>query len=190
VRTVGPDRESRFRALYADSHADVLRFARRRVHPSHAEDVVSDAFLVAWRRFDEAPARIADARAWLFGIARNCLLNTARGLGRQDALAVRIAGVAPPAEAGPGEEESVAHRLDLAAAWKQLTAGEQETLALTVFDDLTSPQAARVLGITATSYRLRLLRARRALRRHLDQAGTSPEGSLAALGLDTMENPS
>ncbi|WP_328468087.1 RNA polymerase sigma factor [Actinoplanes sp. NBC_00393] len=189
MRTVGPDRESRFRALYADSHADVLRFARRRVHPSHAEDVVADAFLVAWRRFDEAPLRTADARAWLFGIARNCLLNTARGLGRQDALAVRIATVAPPAEAEAGDE-SVAHRLDLAAAWKQLTAGEQETLALTVFEDLTSPQAARVLGITATSYRLRLLRARRALRRHLDQAGTSPEGSLAALGLDTMENPS
>ena len=190
MRTVQPDREGRFRALYADTYADVLRFARRRVPPGHAEDVVADAFLAAWRRLEEAPTRAGDARAWLFGIARNCLLNTNRGLGRQDALAVRIAGISPPDEAGAAEDDAVAHRLDLAAAWRRLTVGEQETLALTVFEELTSPQAARVLGITAASYRLRLLRARRALRRHLDRAETEPAGSLAALGLDTMENPS
>ncbi|MEU4427410.1 sigma-70 family RNA polymerase sigma factor [Actinoplanes sp. NPDC024001] len=190
MRTVQPDREGRFRALYADTHADVLRFARRRVHPSHAEDVVADAFLVAWRRLEEAPPSSGDARAWLFGIARNCLLNTARGLGRQDALAVRIAEITRPAEAGAPEDDAAVQRLDLAAAWRQLNAGEQETLALTVFEGLTSPQAARVLGITAASYRLRLLRARRALRRHLERAEPGPEGSLAALGLDTMENRS
>ncbi|MEU3452411.1 hypothetical protein ABZ671_02215 [Micromonospora sp. NPDC006766] len=42
-----PDRELRFRALYAEAYLDVLRFAQRRVHPSQAEDVVADAFLVA-----------------------------------------------------------------------------------------------------------------------------------------------
>ena len=38
-------REERFRSLYADAHEDVLRFAQRRVHPPHAEDVVAEAFL-------------------------------------------------------------------------------------------------------------------------------------------------
>ena len=55
--------------------------------------------------------------------------------------------------------------------WKRLSAAEQEALALTVFDDLTSPQAALVLGITSTAYRLRLMRARRALTGLMD----SPE---------------
>ncbi|GGN61885.1 DNA-directed RNA polymerase sigma-70 factor [Actinoplanes lobatus] len=175
-----PDRESRFRALYADTYADVLRFAQRRVHPSHAEDVVADTFLAAWRRMDVAPRRHGDARAWLFGIARNCLLNTRRGLGRQDALAVRLAEVRPVA--GGAEDAAITWRLDLATAWRGLSAAEQETLALTVFDGLDSKQAARVLGITATSYRLRLLRARRALRRGL---GPDPaEESLTILGLD------
>jgi len=50
---------------------------------------------------------------------------------------------------------------------------DQEVLALTVFEDLTSPQAARVLGITPPAYRLRLMRARRELRRHLDAADTA-----------------
>ncbi|MFI1995399.1 RNA polymerase sigma factor [Actinoplanes sp. NPDC020271] len=70
MRTLKPDREQRFRALFADTYAEVLRFAQRRVHPSHAEDVVADAFLVAWRRLEEAPGRAGDLRAWLFGIAR------------------------------------------------------------------------------------------------------------------------
>lgn len=190
MRTSKSDPEGRFRALYADTYPDVLRFAQRRVHPSHAEDVVADTFLVAWRRLADAPSRTDDTRAWLFGIARHCLLNTRRGLGRQDSLAVRIAEVSPLTEAAVAEDEAAALRLDLAAAWRLLNAAEQETLALTVFEDLTSPQAGRVLGITAASYRLRLLRARRTLRRHLEQAGARPGDTLAVLGFDSrMENP-
>jgi len=174
VRTLEPDRERRFRALYAEVYVDVLRFAQRRVHPSHAEDVVADAFLVAWRRLDEAPGTSDDARAWIFGIARHCLLNIQRGVRRQGALAVRLAETAQStATDGPGDD-AVVQRLELTAAWRRLSAAEQETLSLSVFEGLTSAQAARVLGISATSYRLRLLRARRALRRHLDCVAGPP----------------
>ncbi|MEV0157013.1 sigma-70 family RNA polymerase sigma factor [Micromonospora sp. NPDC050686] len=191
MRTPQPDREGRFRALYADAYADVLRFAQRRVHPSHAEDVVADAFLVAWRRLEEAPTNPDQARAWLFGIARHCLLNTHRGLGRQDHLAVRIAETAPTDPTGEPEDETVVQRLVLAAAWRNLSAAEQETLALKVFDDLSSAQAARVLGISAASYRLRLLRARRALRRHLElvERPQPAPGSAPALAPPTSTAP-
>lgn len=164
-----PDRESRFRDFFAQTHPDLLRFAQRRVHPSHAEDVVADAFLVAWRRFDEAPATPGDRRAWLFGIARNCLLNTRRGDQRRAALAVRVADAVPGGATWTADE--IAERVDLARAWHHLDAAQQEVLALTAFDDLTSAQAARVLGTTPTGYRLRLMRARRSLRRHLDPTG-------------------
>ena len=167
----GREREERFRTLFLAAHPDALRFAARRTHPSHAEDVVADAFTVAWRRLDEAPRRPDEARAWLFGIVRNCLLNSVRGQGRRDALAVRVAerGEADTA----CESDAVAQRLDLAAAWRRLAEVDQEVLSLTVFDDLTSAQAARVLGTTPTAYRLRLMRARRALRRELE-ADPSP----------------
>lgn len=172
--TLIPDREARFRALYADAYADVLRFAQRRVHPSHAEDVTADAFLVAWRRLDDLPNGRDDVRAWLFGIARHCLLNTQRGQERRDALAVRVAETVSSAGLADGlDADLVAQRIDLAAAWRRLSETDQEALSLTVFEDLTSPQAGRVLGITAASYRLRLLRARRALRRQLDLAESS-----------------
>ncbi len=170
MRTLEPDPEARFRALYDDAYADVLRFAQRRVDRSHAEDVTADAFLVAWRRLDDAPAKPDDVRAWLFGIARHCLLNSLRGQGRRDALAVRVAETVPAGSAGGLDAGPVVDRIDLGAAWRRLSATDQEALSLTVFDGVSSAQAARVLGITPVSYRLRLLRARRALRRQLDLA--------------------
>lgn len=173
MNTLTPEREACFRALYADTYGDVLRFVQRRVHPSHAEDVAADAFLVAWRRLDDAPRRSGDRRAWLFGIARNCLLNTRRGQERQSALAVRIAESAPPSSlAGTPDSDLVTARLDLASGWRRLSESDQEALALSVFEELTSPQAAQVLGITAAAYRLRLMRARRALRREVEVAGS------------------
>lgn len=174
MTTLQSQREERFRALFADAYLDVIRFAQRRIHPNHAEDVVAEAFLVAWRRLDDAPSSHGDLRAWLYGITRHCLLNARRGQGRQEALAVQLADVAAlSAQTSGPDPDLISWRLDLATAWKRLSVGEQEVLALTVFEDLTSPQAARVIGITSAAYRLRLMRARRELRRHLDHADST-----------------
>ncbi|WP_211489696.1 RNA polymerase sigma factor [Georgenia thermotolerans] len=162
------DRQLRFRDLYARTRDDVLRFAKRRVHPSHAEDVVAEVYLVAWRRLEDAPRLAGPQRAWLFGIARRCLLNAYRADGRRAALAVRLAAAGEVAHAVAADHDGVHQRIDLARAWRRLGAEDQEVLALTVFDDLTSTEAAQVLGITPPAYRVRLMRARRRLRQHLD----------------------
>ena len=159
-------RADRFTDLYERNHDDVLRFVRRRTDPERAEDVAHETFLVAWRRFDEVPRRPPDARAWLFGVARNCLLNDRRGGARREAVGVRLA--AQPVRPAPGHEDSVVVRDALATAWSRLTAAEQEVLALELWEQLTSPEAGRVLGISAAAYRHRLSRARAALRGHLD----------------------
>ncbi|MFI6513799.1 RNA polymerase sigma factor [Streptosporangium sp. NPDC050855] len=52
--------------MYRREYVDVLRFVQRRTEPDRAEDVVHEAFVVAWRRIDEIPPRPLDARAWLF----------------------------------------------------------------------------------------------------------------------------
>jgi len=160
-------RQERFGTLFSDAYEDVLRFAQRRVYPSQAEDVAAETFLVAWRRLDDVPHGSSDARAWLFGVARQCVLNTNRGRQRQEALAVRISETAPWPLREELDADLVVQHCDLAAAWRRLSPAEQEVLALAVFDDLTSAQAARVVQISASAYRLRLMRARRALRRHL-----------------------
>ena len=61
VDTLNP--EQRYRAIFTDAYADVLRFVRRRCDADRAEDVTAQAFLVAWRRVAELPTRADDARA-------------------------------------------------------------------------------------------------------------------------------
>lgn len=179
-------REARFRELFTSSYADVVRFATRRVDASAAEDVAAEAFLVVWRRLDELPARPGDARAWLFGITRGCLLNARRGRGRQEALAVRLGSDDPrrldvevDLEVDAVADDAV-RRVDLARAWRRLGPPHQEVLALALLDDVTSAQAASILGTTATAYRLRLVRARVALRRLLDAPATSAPAALSS----------
>lgn len=166
--TSPPAAAARFRSAYEATYADVLRFVQRRVPHDRAEDVVAETMLVAWRRVDALPADLDSQRAWLFGIARNCLLNDRRGARRGEALAVRIASTVSPPTAASDTAAEVDHRVDLARAWAALGPAEQEVLALTVFDGLDSACAGEVLQISAGAYRLRLSRARRALRAHLD----------------------
>jgi RNA polymerase sigma-70 factor (ECF subfamily) len=169
----GPCREARFTSLYEATYVDLLRFAQRRVHTTHAEDVVAESFLVAWRRLDDLPPQRDDARAWLFGIVRGVLLNTHRGAERQRALAVKLADV-PTGSAVDIDADLVARQIDISRAWRQLSDVHQEALALAVLDGLSAPQAAAVLGVSPIAFRLRLSRARRALRLHLDHPSGSP----------------
>lgn len=169
-------RQEKYAALYRETHHDILRFVGRRLGAdiplSVAEDITADAFLIAWRRFAEIPTDLSDARAWLFGVARKCLLNEKRSAMRRGALQVRIADDAilnangvfqEPTVASP--ENHVASRLDFAAAWRQLSPQDQEVIALLTWENLTSEQAGRVLAISAPAFRMRLTRARHNLRK-------------------------
>lgn len=160
------NREARFSRLYELAYTDVLRFIQRRAGPDHAEDIVHEAFLAAWRRLDELPIKHDDARAWLFATARNCLLNNQRGQARQGALAVRIAARTPIYT--DAEAELTHQRIDLTSAWQRLRPEYQEVLAMTIWEDLSSSQAGQVLGISSAAYRIRLHRARKSLRHELD----------------------
>lgn len=159
--------EETFRAAYEAAYNDVLRFIQRRVDVSHAEDVAADVFLVAWRRVDELPGVLDEQRAWLFGVARNTLANSLRSDQRREGLRVRIALHRSQRPTDNTSGVAVAN-VDIVRAWRSLTASEQEALALTTWEGLTSAQAATVLAISATAYRIRLFRARRALRGYLN----------------------
>lgn len=171
-----PDRELTFRSLYEALYPDLLRFVQRRASANDAEDLVAEAFLVVWRRLEELPSRHDDARAWIFGITRNVMLNTDRGEQRRRALGVRLADAATSPMAHT-DSEGVVSRVDLAQAWRRLSETHQEAIALAAFEELSAPQAAAVLGISPVAFRLRLSRARRAMRHYLDhlpQQSTPP----------------
>jgi RNA polymerase sigma-70 factor (ECF subfamily) len=93
------------------------------------------------------------------------LRNRHRSENRQQSLALRI--LREPGTTAGAEADGVAARIDLVRAWQRLSTDDQQVLTLTVFEGLTEPQAARLLGISRPAFSLRLLRARRRLRRHL-----------------------
>jgi RNA polymerase sigma-70 factor (ECF subfamily) len=158
-------RAEAFAGLFRDAFDDVLRFCARRVAPAKAEDIAAETMAVAWRRFQELPPGRGDQRAWLFTTARNLMLHEGRDESRRRSLAVRIA----PSRVVdvPGVDGEASARVDLGRAWRLLSEGHQEALALTVWEGLTTLEAAAVLGISPVAYRLRLSRARKALRAHL-----------------------
>lgn len=162
---VPPGDEATFRTLFEAVYDELLCFVERRTHQLAAEDVVAEVFLTAWRRLDDIPRDLDQARAWLFTVAHHALRNRRRSDHRQQAVALRIlreAGTAQPV----AEPDDVAGRVDLNRAWQQLSHDDQLVIALTALDGLTGPQAAKVLGISTTAFSLRLMRARRRLRKH------------------------
>jgi len=160
---------ARFTQLYEASQPAVLRFVLRRLpvaDVNRAEDLTQETFITAWRNLAQLPDRDDEARAWLFSVARHRLLQEHRAIARRGALAVRIADHS--AATVDSHDNEVAYTQDLTAAWRRLPAADQEVLALTAWDGLTAAQAAKVLGISAGNYRIRVHRARAALRRELE----------------------
>ena len=122
-----------------------------------AEDLTSETFEAAlrkWRRFD---ARRGTPRAWLLAIARTTALDWFRSDARRRRREERAETAQPPAhEAEPfGEGLSPA----LEDGLRALSAGEREVVVLRIVLDLDGEETARVLGISATAVSTRLQRA-------------------------------
>jgi DNA-directed RNA polymerase specialized sigma24 family protein len=90
---------------------------------------------------------------------------------RRQALDVRLTGADSHV---PDGSAAAAERIDLERAWRTLSPGDREVLALIAFDGLTSEQAATVLGCRRSTFAMRLTRARKRL-----QAALSPAASAA-----------
>jgi RNA polymerase sigma-70 factor (ECF subfamily) len=118
--------------------------------------VLSETFLVAWRRLDDLPS---DVRPWLIGIARNVRLNLRRSARRQNALTDRLAEAPPSDERHASLHEGEAVR----AALAKLREPDREVLLLSLWDDLDRAAIAQVLGCSKGNVSLRLHRARRRL---------------------------
>jgi RNA polymerase sigma factor (sigma-70 family) len=157
------DREARFRRLCEAHTAAVLAYALRRVPREDAADVVAETFLVAWRRVDEVDER--SALPWLYAVARRVALSQQRAARRQLAIAERIAG-AELSDQPETPSPSFGSRRVLDAL-ARLPEPEREVLLLAAWEELTSREAAQVLGCSATAYRIRLHRARKRLRERL-----------------------
>ncbi len=155
-------RRARFDALAGEVLQPLRRYLARRTDPTTADDALSDALLVLWRRLDDVPASPGEALPWAYGVARGCLANAARGARRQRRLAERVARDDPPRlviAAGEQEVDPEPVRAALAA----LRPPSAEVLRLWAWEQLAPAEIAVVLGVTPNAVSIRLHRAKKEL---------------------------
>ncbi|MFC4508521.1 MULTISPECIES: RNA polymerase sigma factor [Streptomyces] len=143
---------------------------------SDAEEVMSEAFLGAWRTRGTVDPEGGSLTPWLLGIATHKAHNVNRGLRR------RLAFLTRSPEPRPVEDfaNETAGRIDDArrlalihGALRQLGRSDREVIALCVGAGLDYQQAAEALGIPVGTVRSRLSRARTRLARY--SSGPTPQ---------------
>jgi RNA polymerase sigma-70 factor (ECF subfamily) len=150
-------------ALYRVAYS-VLR------NPADAEDAVQEAFLRVLRHRDTL-GEVRDHRVWLIRIVWNIVLDRKRRAKTRPETddVAELARVLP--SAGLSAEEIAAaaqHHAHVLASVDRLPAKERQVIMLSAFEELTSVEIAAVLGITESSVRSRLFRARNLMAGLLD----------------------
>jgi RNA polymerase sigma factor (sigma-70 family) len=123
-----------------------------------ADDVVSIAFLEAWRRADAVRFVDGSMLPWLLVTATNSARNLARSSRRYRTMLSRL-----PVDAHEDDRFTVAIDTDVYDALRRLSAADQRILTLCVLEDLSEKDAASVLGIPVGTVKSRLSRAKRRL---------------------------
>jgi RNA polymerase sigma-70 factor (ECF subfamily) len=127
-----------------------------------AEDAVQEAFLRVLRHRDTLD-EVRDQRVWLIRIVWNIVLDRKRrAKTRPETDDVDELARVLPAEGLSAEQIASAaqHHAHVLACVDQLPAKERQVLMLSAFEELSSVEIASVLGITESSVRSRLFRAR------------------------------
>ena len=137
-----------------------------------AEDAVQEAF-VRVLRHRESLHEVRDQRVWLIRIVWNIALDRKRRSKTRpetDDVADLARGL--PAEGLSAEEMASAaqHHAHVLACVERLPAKERQVLLLSAFEELSSVEIASILGITESSVRSRLFRARNLMAELLNHA--------------------
>ncbi|WP_317621070.1 RNA polymerase sigma factor [Streptomyces sp. CBMA123] len=167
-----------FAVFYQQQFDTVLGFVTRRTDSAHlAADLTADIFLTALEQADGYDARRGTPVAWLYGISRNVVAGHFRGSARERNAVARIAGqrMLDDQDVSAIEERIDATRGARALAGWHAALSEplRAVLDLVAVDGLAVRDAAKALGISAATARVRLHRARKALQKVAPQSSTA-----------------
>jgi RNA polymerase sigma-70 factor (ECF subfamily) len=152
-----------FRSIVLSTQDRMYRLALRMTgNADDARDVVQDAYIRAHRALSEARWKgESKVETWLYRIVLNAALNHRRSRGRREQLA-------PPGPAPASSPETDADVARLMAAVIELPADQRRALVLKELEGHTSAEIGALLGCSEGAVEQRLLRARAALRRRLN----------------------
>jgi RNA polymerase sigma-70 factor (ECF subfamily) len=137
-----------------------------------ADDLLSEAFLVAWRRRGEVRLVRDSALPWLYTVANNICRDERRRKRRFLRLAPQLVteDTEPDHAEAIAEDSAARSRLaEVVEAVGQLPKGEREAVRVCLLGGVSTSDAAALFGISEVSVRSRLSRARARLHTILEE---------------------
>lgn len=167
----GPESDL-MRMLYEQHAAALWRYAVRLTgDPSRSEDVVQETLLRAWKHPEFVEDTEHSARAWLYTVARNLIIDDRRSARfRRESDSLEAPGAEP---SSPDEVNAALDRLLLGDALAQLSAEHRAVIRRSYYLGRTTSQIADDLQIAEGTVKSRLHYAVRALRLALQEMGVT-----------------
>jgi len=143
-RTAGGDRTA-FEDLYRHYSRAVFGLALRRLGDrGRAEDAVQETFVSIWRSASTYKPERGPGAPWLYGVARNAIVDRSRARSEPPAEAPDEASV----DLGPDDRaEQSWTQWQVHSALERLPEREREVIALAYWSDLSQSEVATRLGI-------------------------------------------
>jgi RNA polymerase sigma-70 factor (ECF subfamily) len=145
----------------------LARLRRRCSDRDIVAEAVQDTFVAVWKNAGRWNGS-GEVAAWIWGIAIRRLIGVLRSRGRWVPVAGRLrVGSSANDDSVVAAEEQVllgVEHGDLAGALAELSPELRAVMQATVFDGLTTREAARLLGIPPGTVKTRAMRARQQLR--------------------------
>lgn len=159
--------EARFRQL-VDSHRHrVFQLARLLLgQDQEAEDVAQDTLLKLWTHLQEL--RPGEEQAWVMTCTRNACLDRLRGKSRGRRL-LSLVGLPEPAATPDSAAQADERQRLLMRAVRALPEPGRSLLILRDIQDFDASTVAQILDLSVNQVKVYAFRARRALRRQLEE---------------------
>ncbi|MFK0403143.1 RNA polymerase sigma factor [Microbacterium sp. NPDC090225] len=154
-----------FADFYNRYHRLMVTVAEQRLRGvGSAEDVVAEVFRIAWSHHKGGEQL---ALPWLYQVLRNVIGNEYRRIAASGRLTEAMAAVT----VDEIEERADDDALEVRRALERLPVGDRDLLYMAYWEDLTRQEIATILGCSAVTVRVRLLRARQRLKGELERVG-------------------
>ena len=168
---------SAIRELYLEHHKHIFRFIWSRVHDAdQAEDLTGEVFVRMVTGLPSYQDRSLPFRAWLYGIARNLVIDWYRKKSRR--MSVPLENIAGKLVAGESPEEKTEQALTLERVLQvleRIDPAQREVVELRFLAGLTLKDAARAIDKTVAAVKALQHRGLASLRASLSE-GQMPDG--------------
>jgi RNA polymerase sigma-70 factor (ECF subfamily) len=166
----GAHSEDTMRSVYRTYGPELYGFAVNSLGDrGQAEDLVQEVFTRVWRHADSFDPDRASFRTWLYGIARNAIID----MKRKQSVRPQLAASDPEEHEASFDEplETALMRWQVQAALERLTPEHRQVIRLAHFQGLTLREIAERTGIPLGTVKSRTSYALRGLRLALEEMG-------------------